>query len=783
MWNILKRIGIPQDFIDRVTDIYTDSVSIVASENSFTAPIHQKVGVYQGCPLSPYLFITGLIPLMLGLKSLSDKYGIKIASNLKECTSAYADDLKVFSDSAEGISQLHKCVKKFLQWTTMDANPAKCAFLATAKGAPLEPHDTPDLKLNGEAIPKLTKEDGYKYLGIREGFDHVRQRYALSELLSKLRRQVTALVQSQLAPWQIIKAIKVYVYSQLDFPLRHIRPPDTQLRAFDTFLVKSLKHLLRLPISATNDFFYAPPSAGGLGLLPLIDYRAALLMTHALQMLHSPDENIGLLAREQLLQVVQARYIVDFSHPLAVQNDAVFQHFLNSTLASQPYATKKKNTADIGSLWSVFPTLLQQYKLRLETVKGECFQLKVPHHSKMLDYKTYARYIKLHMKIQYQESWANKADQGKTVGLHNNDGSTFLSRGTCLWDNDYRFVLKARLNQIDTRSTLKKKRIRNNDNCRHCGRGTSETLPHILNHCPHNEPKIRARHDESLKMIENAIRKQFPTATIRINSTVPGSGSNLKPDIQITSADGEVGIICDLAVAFEDSTVRDQQHASAFHRSRQHKEDKYKHLVQHLKAKKTYVCALVYGSLGSVDRKNFEIYTETLGLYKNQTRRLEYTLSTNHIKASRRIWAHHTLKGSPTATPPTESRMHKPPNNSDMAIAPAKSTTPSTKGSTKPNQPKRSNRSTTKITSKKSVAKTGESSKATNNSAQSKKASKPVGEQVKRNATMISSTSGEKKKNTTSSQAKRAIRPNAKSSDRQVHSKKQSQAFSTKKKK
>lgn len=140
----------------------------------------------------------------------------------------------------------------------------------------------------------------YAYLGIGDGFDHVRRRLELAPTLKQLKDDATALLQSSLAPWQVVKAVKVYLYPRVEYALHHLRPFQQQLQGFDRHLARGLRHLLRLPTTATTEFFYAPVSRGGLGLLPLTEMHAALQGAHGWQMLHSKDPAIGRIERVQL---------------------------------------------------------------------------------------------------------------------------------------------------------------------------------------------------------------------------------------------------------------------------------------------------------------------------------------------------------------------------------------------------------------------------------------------------------------------------------------------------
>lgn len=65
----------------------------------------------------------------------------------------------------------------------------------------------------------MTATDSYRYLGISDVFSHTRQRINLQETLSNLMTDTLKLINSQLSPDQIMRAIKTHVYLKFDYPL------------------------------------------------------------------------------------------------------------------------------------------------------------------------------------------------------------------------------------------------------------------------------------------------------------------------------------------------------------------------------------------------------------------------------------------------------------------------------------------------------------------------------------------------------------------------------------
>ena len=645
LWLVLKKMGLPSSFLLIIQNIYKDSFFNVKTNSGSTDWIKNLNGVYQGCPLSPRLFIAAMEPLLLALNSLQNT-GINFGEVKNLNNAAFADDLKVFSRTPEGITTLHKMVCRFLKWTTMVANPKKCSFLAVSKTENYRFTEDPiELSIEGKNIPKLSLTESYNYLGTGDGFDHVRTRFMLLDEIKLLKKQASLILKSSLAPWQKLKAIKVYLYSKLDYPLRNTRPMVKDLISFDKYLIKGVKHMLKLPKLSTNEIMYSPISSGGLGFLPLSEYHAALQITHGLQMLNSPDKIVAEIARNQLMDIVKARFILSEDDNELVESEVILK-FLNQKLILEPYAAKKRSSTDRCSMWIDIQRHLKTFNLQLELDNYKNFTLKVPHHSKYLDSKSLARQLKLHLRIRHFNQWKSMIDQGNTTSLHGDAGSAFLSRGG-LYDQDYIFAIKGRLNQVPTRSVQKHYRARNNNTCRRSNCSRIESLAHILNHCPANDAGIRFRHDKALKKIEYSIKKSPINSNkkLLIDEEVPNydGEKKLRPDIQLYDEENKIAYISDLKIAFEAD--------NSFTDSKNNKIQKYQVIKEFLERRgyKVHVSAIIYGSLGSVYGGNFNVFTEHLGLLKGVAKRLDIKLSQQNISQSRRIWAHHSRNSNFTS--------------------------------------------------------------------------------------------------------------------------------------
>ncbi|KAE9342998.1 hypothetical protein PR003_g9202, partial [Phytophthora rubi] len=254
LWDALARLGVPAHYVEVCQGLYESAAFVVGNAaDGPTEPILQRVGVFQGCPLSPHLFSAASSPLLHALQKLPSS-GVQLSGDDRPGVSAYADDLKIFSGTKAGITAQHELVAAFLDWTGMKANPAKCRSMGVRRNGAVEADDL-DLALADTPIPTMTHHQSYAYLGIGDGFDHVRRRIELAPKLKLLKQDATALIESGLAPWQVVKAVKVYLYPRVEYALRHLHPEDQHIKGFDDHLRRGHRHLLRLPKNANNEFF------------------------------------------------------------------------------------------------------------------------------------------------------------------------------------------------------------------------------------------------------------------------------------------------------------------------------------------------------------------------------------------------------------------------------------------------------------------------------------------------------------------------------------------------
>ncbi len=111
--NVLKRFNFGDGFINWVKMLYSERKSYVNNNVFFTTPIAMNKGIFQGCPISPYLFLLVIETAAIAIRQNKNIKGIPVENHdLK--ISLFADDTVCFIDgSADSFFHLFETLGKF----------------------------------------------------------------------------------------------------------------------------------------------------------------------------------------------------------------------------------------------------------------------------------------------------------------------------------------------------------------------------------------------------------------------------------------------------------------------------------------------------------------------------------------------------------------------------------------------------------------------------------------------------------------------------------------------
>ena len=119
------------------------------------------------------------------------------------------------------------------------------------------------------------------------------EQHEATEICEQLIVDLEKLENSLLAPWQKLDAVRTFLQPRLSYILRAGEVKIKTLQNYRKKLISTLKRLCHLPIRATNHYFFASQSAGGLGLQdPIADVHVQKVI-QAIKMLNCRDQNVN----------------------------------------------------------------------------------------------------------------------------------------------------------------------------------------------------------------------------------------------------------------------------------------------------------------------------------------------------------------------------------------------------------------------------------------------------------------------------------------------------------
>jgi hypothetical protein len=125
----LRFLGLPEDFINIITNLYEGATTEFVTPHGHTPPIGIRRGTLQGDPLSPLLFDLMIEPLIRWLNASQKGYDIT-SCGLRLASKWYADDGTLVTNTVEDMIALLDIVEQFSDWSGIRLNVGKCKITA-----------------------------------------------------------------------------------------------------------------------------------------------------------------------------------------------------------------------------------------------------------------------------------------------------------------------------------------------------------------------------------------------------------------------------------------------------------------------------------------------------------------------------------------------------------------------------------------------------------------------------------------------------------------------------
>ena len=129
--NAVERFNIPSETLDELKKIYTSPLFCIRDTEGTSTYRPQGTGIRQGCPLSPYLFVTRMTALIMDAHAEAGEQRWSEASEtLGDTELLYADDTPLIGSNKKSIEILLHAVENQSSRYNMNLNKAKCETLA-----------------------------------------------------------------------------------------------------------------------------------------------------------------------------------------------------------------------------------------------------------------------------------------------------------------------------------------------------------------------------------------------------------------------------------------------------------------------------------------------------------------------------------------------------------------------------------------------------------------------------------------------------------------------------
>ena len=550
----LRHYNAPEQFVSLINHLYSGLFASICTKDWSTPAIPINIGVFQGDPLSAEIFNTVMNTYIDSVKPLLPNNSYKFSNSQHSLgLLQYADDTCLVSTGPASCRRMLLLTEKWLQWSGMRANVAKCQCVAleASSGHVVDP----DLSLSGQKIPFIGHRP-VKFLGGTVQIPADKQ-LARTHILNKVEALLSRVDASPVTRKQKLRLYRLGVCPRVtwdltisDFPLSWIE------KHLDPLVTKHLKCWSGLALPADPSRLFLPSSVGGLEL-PSISFlyqklqvgRAALVTT----------------TRDPTVQH-------SFHLQVQKENKAVRQKFKPAC------AVQRVFSEDPGATRKSLIRKVRQLAQHLEQEKRLSHATSLQVQGKLFDVTTKEAGVAWSCAIQSMSSPHLK------FSLNAVQDTLPHNANLALW----------------------RKNAQVSDSCKLCNE--RQSLAHVLNCCPValRSRRYNERHDNVLSTIVSFLRAHIDDDYQMIADLGTSSEyyfppeiatTDLRPDLVLFSSQKREVVIIELTVCYELS----------FQKAQERKESKYFDLVEEAESNhyKADLITLQVGSRGIIDSNSF----------------------------------------------------------------------------------------------------------------------------------------------------------------------------------
>jgi hypothetical protein len=279
LWQKLLTQNVSTKFVKAVTAMYSSVRSYVRHSSKLSEPIISNVGLKQGDPSSPLLYMLFVNDILESINS--DLQNLFSIDTIKLFIILYADDTVIFSLSPDSLQSILNDIELYCNTWGLKINTSKTKVVIFEKGR----HTSHDFILNNEILEIVTS---FKYLGVelyKNGNWHRTQQKIALHGQRSLHNLFRITSQVTLPLNEICNLFDTLVSPVLNYSSEVWG--NNQAKSIELIHTKFCRKILCVKKSTNLSGLY-----GELGRMPLLIQRQINVLKYWVKILKLPNENL-----------------------------------------------------------------------------------------------------------------------------------------------------------------------------------------------------------------------------------------------------------------------------------------------------------------------------------------------------------------------------------------------------------------------------------------------------------------------------------------------------------